>query len=191
MTEDHDQHLAAIVAGDADAFGRWVAGVEAGLRAVLRPFAAVVDTEAVLQETLLRVWQCAPRHVADGRPHGLFRLAVRIARNLAIDEARRARGVVFDEALAEPLRELPDAPERGAPDPHLRRALAECHAQLTGRPAESLAARLAAEGAEPDETLAARLGMTLNTFLQNITRARKLLVECLSRRHVDLTQELR
>jgi RNA polymerase sigma-70 factor (ECF subfamily) len=40
-------------------------------------------------------------------------------------------------------------------------------------------------------TLAERLGMRLNTFLQNVTRARKLLVECLERRHVDLTLELR
>ena len=97
MTVDHDQHLAAIVAGDADAFGRWVAGVELGLRGVLRPFAAVVDTEAVLQETLLRVWQAAPRHTPDGRPHGHFRLAARTARNRAIDNARRARGVSLDD----------------------------------------------------------------------------------------------
>lgn len=191
MTVDHDQHLAAIVAGDADAFGRWVAGVELGLRGVLRPFAAVVDTEAVLQETLLRVWQAAPRHTPDGRPHGLFRLAARIARNLAIDEARRARGVSLDDEVLALQRDLPDAPERGAPDPHLRRALAECHAQLTGRPAEAFTMRFESAGAEPDATLAERLGMRLNTFLQNVTRARKLLTECLERRHVDLTLELR
>ena len=79
---DLDEHLAEIQAGDPDAFGRWIAAAEPTLRETLRSFAAVVDTEAVLQEALLRVWQVAPRFVRDGEPNGLFRLAVRIARNL-------------------------------------------------------------------------------------------------------------
>lgn len=64
---DLDSFLPAILAGDVDAFGYWVAGAEARLRNSLRHFAAVVDTEAVVQETLLRVWQVAPRFVSDGR----------------------------------------------------------------------------------------------------------------------------
>ena len=32
--------------------------------------------------------------------------------------------------------------------------------------------------------------MRLNTFLQNFTRARKLLAECLEKNHVDLDAEL-
>lgn len=88
---DLDTHLSAIVAGDADAFGRWVAGAEPRVRGSLASFAAVVDTEAVVQETLLRIWQVAPRFRPDGRPDGLVRLAVRIARNLAVSEVRRAR----------------------------------------------------------------------------------------------------
>ena len=66
--------------GDADAFARWMAGVEHPLRAGLRRFAGQVDAEAVLQETLLRIWQVAPRFVPDGRPDGLVRLGHRIAR---------------------------------------------------------------------------------------------------------------
>ena len=69
-----------------------------GSRAPSRPcatrcasFAAVVDVEAVLQESLLRVWQVAPRFDADGGPNGLLRLAIRIARNLAVSELRRTR----------------------------------------------------------------------------------------------------
>jgi RNA polymerase sigma-70 factor (ECF subfamily) len=52
---DLDRHLPAIAAGDPDAFAPWVAGAEPALRDSLRPFAARVDTEAVLQEALLRV----------------------------------------------------------------------------------------------------------------------------------------
>jgi RNA polymerase sigma-70 factor (ECF subfamily) len=38
--------------------------------------------------------------------------------------------------------------------------------------------------------VAATLGMKKNTFLQNFGRARKLLVECLRKRGVDLEVEL-
>src|SRR5262245_45932383 len=97
---DADLHLPAIVDGQTAAFGRWMSLAEPPLRDSLRPYAARVDVEAVLQETLLRVWQAAPRHVPDGRPNSLFRLAIRIARNLAVDEVRRARvAPVPDEGL--------------------------------------------------------------------------------------------
>ena len=67
---DLDRHLPGILAGDSSAFATWMAGAEPRLRASLRSFAVQVDTEAVLQETLLRVWQVAPRFVPDGRPDG-------------------------------------------------------------------------------------------------------------------------
>ena len=54
----------------------------------------------------------------------------------------------------------------------------------------AVAARLAAGGAEPDEALAEKLGMRLNTFLQNFTRARKLLRACLEKAGVQLDAEL-
>ncbi len=89
--DDTDRELAAIAAGDADAFARWLARAEPALRRSLRRFAVAVDTEAVLQEGLLRAWQVAPRCERDGRPHGLLRLSMRIVQNLAISEARRRR----------------------------------------------------------------------------------------------------
>ena len=103
---DLDHELVAIGAGDPDAFARWVAGAEASLRGTLRPLAARVDGEALLQEALLRVWQVAPRCLPDGRPNALLRLGARIARNLAIDELRRARvdpteGAALERALAD------------------------------------------------------------------------------------------
>jgi RNA polymerase sigma-70 factor (ECF subfamily) len=179
---DLDAQLAAIAAGDPHAFGRWVAGAEPTLRASLRSFAAQVDAEAVLQEALLRVWQVAPRCRPDGQPNALFRLALRICRNLAIDEVRRDRSVAVDvqELLVE---------EPHPPDPLLRRAIADCREALPDKPAAALAARLEGAGAEPDETLAARLHMKLNTFLQNVGRARKLLVTCLERRGIRVGEE--
>jgi RNA polymerase sigma-70 factor (ECF subfamily) len=178
---DLDRYLPEIAAGDAEVFGLWVAGVESELRASLRPFAATVDTESVVQETLLRIWQVAPRHVPDGKPQSLLRLAVRIARNLAMDEVRRVRAQPVDPGI-------PDAGDPDPPpsDPFLRRVIVECYRRLGGKPAAALAARLASGGAAPDEVIAARLGMRLNTFLQNFTRARRQLAECLRARGIDI-----
>ena len=178
---DLDELLPAIGAGDATAFARFVAGAEAPLRASLRRFAAAVDAEAILQETLLRIWQLAPSFAGDGKANALLRFSYRVAHNLAVSETRR-RHTTVEEITAE----LAD-PEPGAPpDPFLRRAIAECRERLPGKPAQALGARLGARGDEPDALLAARLQMTLNTFLQNFTRARRLLAECLEGRGVDL-----
>jgi RNA polymerase sigma-70 factor (ECF subfamily) len=180
---DLDALLPAIGAGDVDAFARFVAGAEPPLRASLRSFAASVDTEAVLQETFLRLWQLAPRFVPDGAPNALLRFAHRAARHLCISELRRQHGTTPDgERVAEAADPTPAAP----PDPLLRRAIEACRDKLPGKPAAALAARLAGSGDEPDAALARRLGMTLNTFLQNFTRARKLLADCLRKRGVDL-----
>ncbi|HJZ84680.1 MAG TPA: sigma-70 family RNA polymerase sigma factor [Polyangia bacterium] len=157
----------------------------------MRALAAHVDVEAVLQEALLRVWQVAPRFAADGRPNGLLRLGVRIARNLALDELRRARLLPEEaHALERALADAQVGDPANDPDPLLRQAIEDCRGELPGKPAAALAQRLAAAGGEPDAVLAERLGMRLNTFLQNVTRARKLLAECLERRGVDLTEVL-
>jgi RNA polymerase sigma-70 factor (ECF subfamily) len=184
---DLDAHLAAIQAGDPTAFARWIAGAEPTLRETLRSFAAVVDTEAVLQEALLRVWQVAPRFVPDGEANGLFRLAVRIARNLAVSERRRhTREVREDEPIDPGVPLVTITPV----DPLLRRRIEECRDALPSKPGDALRARLTADGTEPDEVLAERLSMRVNTFLQNITRARRLLSECLEAHGVDLALEL-
>lgn len=184
---DLDVYLPSITAGDADAFARWLACAEAGLRRGLRRFAAVADTEAVLQETLLRVWQVAHRYPGDGRPNGLLRLAARIARNLAVSEARRRRlGTVELEAARDDA--VLDTGAGSEPDAELVRAIQRCREALPRQPARALAARLDGAGQSPDRSLALGLGMRLNTFLQNITRARRLLADCLRRRGFDLGQ---
>ena len=61
-----------------------------------------------------------------------------------------------------------------------------CIEQLPQQPAAALEARLGNAGHDPDETLATRLGMQLNTFLKNFGRARALLLDCLKSKGVAL-----
>jgi len=183
---DLDIHLAAIVAGDADAFARWLAGAEQPVRLSLASFAAVVDAEAVLQEALLRVWQVAPRFVADGGANGLLRLAVRIARNLAVSELRRTRTRPVEPRDLEDHHAVRPTPS----DPMLRAAIVECRDKLPAKPREAFDARTGGGGEKDDLALATALGMRLNTFLQNFARARKLLAECLHKRGILVDQEL-
>jgi DNA-directed RNA polymerase specialized sigma24 family protein len=175
---DLDRHLPEIAAGDRDAFAGWVADAEHALRDALRPFAARVDVEAVLQETLLRVWQVAGRVHPDGKANALFRLAVTISRNLALSQLRRERQASDDPP--EP------AVEPREPDPLLARVIRLCLEHLPPKPRSAFLARLAACGGEDDPVLASRLRMRLNTFLQNVTRARRLLARCLASKGVEM-----
>ena len=186
-----DALVAAIAAGDADAFGRWIGGAERPLRDSLRRFAASVDTEAVLQEALLRLWQVAPRFESDGKPNGFLRLGVRIAHNLAVSELRKTHREV-DRSDDELRRALTTAEQHrdAPPDPILRAAIEACRDMLPPQPRAAIDARLSSHGGQPDARLAEGVHMTKNTFLQNVTRARKLLAECLAGRGVDLTQEM-
>lgn len=184
---DSDLELPAIQRGDAEAFARWLVGAEPALRAGLRKFATVVDSEAVLQEALLRVWQVAERCEGDGRPHALLRLAMRITQNLAISEARRNR--LLPTAVGDELPE-PVVEPANAPDEAVRAAVQRCLEKLPPQPARAITVRLADEARTADRELAFGCGMTTNTFLQNVTRARKLLAECLRRSGFDLALEM-
>ncbi len=136
------------------------------------------------------MWQVAARVEPDGKPNGLLRLAIVTARNLAISETRRARGetavdTVHDRATVD----VPDVRRTGG-DPFLREHVRRCREQLPTKPAAALTARLESAGVVSDRELAAGVGMRPNTFLQNITRARRWLAECLKRAGVDLELEL-
>lgn len=187
-SHDHDALAPAIAAGDAEAFAAWLAFAEPVVRRSLTSFAARVDVEAVVQETLLRLWQVAPRFVPDGAPNGLLRLALRIGRNLAVSEVRKLHGAAASLEDAERAQEVEEGPE--PPDPLLRAVIAACVEQLPASPQRALRARCDSAGDDDDKTLAARLGMQLNTFLQNFTRARRQLAACLSQHGVTLPGEL-
>ncbi|MCA9284988.1 MAG: hypothetical protein KDA22_07235 [Phycisphaerales bacterium] len=177
---DHDLHLERIAAGDPRAFAAWVAAAEPRVRLSLSSFAARVDTEVVVQETLLRIWQVAPRFAPDGRPDGLIRLAVRIARNLAVTEVRRRRPELVDDAMLDEHAAAP-VPPVDPPDGALRAAVERCLEALPTKPRQAIQARIAG-AVERDRVLAENIGMKLNTFVQNVRRARLALTACL-RKH--------
>lgn len=176
-----DELAPAIAIGDAEAFATFLACVEDPVRRSLKPFAARVDVEAVVQEAFLRIWQVAPRFVPDGRDNGLLRLAFRVARNLALDELKRRR--------EEPIDAAGDAASETAlepvfVDPLLAARIAECFDELPEQPRRAMGARLENEGCDPDSVLAERCRMKPNTFFQNVTRARRLLASCLEARGI-------
>jgi DNA-directed RNA polymerase specialized sigma24 family protein len=171
--------------GDADAFAEWMRMVEHPLRRSLARFARYLDVEVVVQETFLRMWLAATNHerCLEGENASL-KFAFRVARNVVREELRRMRPsqIVGEEAL-DGLPESGIVPE--FPDPFLRRAIVECFDRLPAQPKTALNARIQG-GYLPDRDLAEMVRMRLNTFLQNIVRARKLMAECLESRGVQL-----
>lgn len=173
--------------GDEESFSSWLAGAERPLRLSLRRFAAAVDTESIVQETLLRIWQVANRCEPDGKPNGLLRLALRIGRNLAVDELRRRRSELPAAGSSDDAWDDADPVEPAVlPDPLLRRQIRLCLERLAGAPRRALLLRIANAGGAPDRVLAEQARMRLNTFLQNVSRARRLLARCLERSGVSL-----
>lgn len=181
---DLDALLPRIAAGDAGAFGQYLSAVELTVRKSLKTFATRVDVEAALQETFLRVWQVAPRIVVDAQGNALLRVTLRIAKNLCISEVRRRREELPGDE-AEPVEAATFVPP---PDPLLSARLRACVDELPPQPAAALRARIASGGGEPDSALAEACRMKPNTFLQNVTRAKKLLVECLARVGIALPE---
>ena len=181
MSEIDDAYQ-RIQEGDEEAFTSWVRFCETPLRKSLRRFARYVDVESVVQEGLLRMWRLAPTQKLEGENASL-RFALRLVHNLAVSEARRHGKAT--QAELEDLTEFPDleVPPDPPADDWLRQAILRCLEKLPNRPRAALTARLR-EG--PDRELARSVRMQLNTFLQNIVRARKLMAECLKRAGVNV-----
>ncbi|MBP7148713.1 MAG: hypothetical protein KBD01_14360 [Acidobacteria bacterium] len=170
--------------GSQSGFTSWVQLCEASLRSSLRSFARAVDVEAVLQECLLRMWTLARELDLDDRENASMRVAIRMARNLALDELRRSSRTERIEDLGE---ELVDVTPRW-PDPGLRGLIQQCFERLPGKPRQALLARISGRA---DRDLARELRMQVNTFVQNVARARRALAECLERQGVRLQEHLR
>jgi DNA-directed RNA polymerase specialized sigma24 family protein len=188
MSELDDAYLRA-QSGDAVGFENWVRRVELPLRMSLRSFARQVDTEAIIQEGLLRMWVLAPTLALEGENASL-RYALRVVYNLALHEAKRLqRFVPLDlEGTGVPS-ELTVEPEPPI-DPGLRKAISDCISRLSKQARNALLARLHG-GLEPDRALADRLSMRLNTFLQNVIRARQHVAQCLESRGISVRELLR
>ena len=162
--------------GDVDAFGDWMGCVERPIRRSLARYASLVDAEGIVQEALLRMW-----HLASDRNRTLegenasLRWALALARNLARNEARKRKRHA----------ELPNLPVNDEPvldpdsDPLLMRRIRECVGKLTGQLWRAFDLRLKLGAQVPDAQLAQIAEMTRNTFLQNVTRARRQVVRCL------------
>ena len=166
--------------GDAGAFANWMALVEHPVRGSLRRFARAIDVESALQEAFLRMWIAnQDRGRAFVGEDASLRFTLRVARNVALEEVRRAK---LDHLVAlddlDPSSEPSIEPTPPA-DPGLLRAIKDCVSRLRGKPREALLTRLARGHEQSDRDNAASLGMAVNTFLQNVVRARKLVAACL------------
>ena len=167
----------------AGGFARWMSLVERPLRGSLRRFARAVDAESVLQETFLRMWVAAQDQgrAIEGE-NGSLRFALRVARLVALEDVRRSRlGHLVALEDLDPSAEPKIDPEP-VDDPGLLRAVKDCLEHLAGKPRMAMMARLAEGHESPDRDLAASVGMAVNTFLQNIVRARKSVADCLERK---------
>ena len=166
--------------GDVGAFANWMALVERPVRGSLRRFARAIDVESAVQETFLRMWLARQDQEREFTgENASMRFALRVARNVALEEVRRAR---LDHLVA--LDDLDPSSEPSidpAPlaDKGLLRAIKNCVSRLRGKPRDALLARLARGHELHDRDVAASLGMAVNTFLQNVVRARKLVAVCL------------
>lgn len=184
-----DELWQAVCRGVPSAFGDWMGRVERPIRRSLEPFARAVDAEGVVQEALERMWLFArDRGSGLAGENASLRFAIVMARNIARNEARKRGRERY--LPPEDLPEVPVAPEP-APDPFLRAAILDCLGRLSGRPLAALRARLEAGHHSPDKVLATSVGMTLNTFLQNLVRARRRLLECLGSRGIRIEEALR
>ena len=177
---DVDDLWARVRSGDRIAFGDWMGRVERPIRFSLSRFARNVESEVVVQETLMRMWLLAqePRELKG--PDASLRFAIGMARNIALGEARRREREVSlpeDDVIEEPRPEPPS-------DPGLARAIRDCLDRLTGQVAKAIVARIESGHRLSDRALAQLVGMTTNTLLQNIVRARRKIADCLEAKGV-------
>jgi RNA polymerase sigma factor (sigma-70 family) len=178
---ERSEHL-AIAERDGEVFARWLARCEEALRLSLRAYARDVDVEGIVQEAALRVWQHAPEIRHDGRRECLLRWAVTVARNLARDQLRR----LGREARLEDDDDPPDPSTAKPADPLLQQRIRQCRDKLPAKPALALDTRVENGGTVSDRQLAPLAGMTYDAFRQNLTRARRLLENCLRGYGIDV-----
>lgn len=182
MKTEVDRKYRGAQLGNIESFTAWVRLVEMPLRRGLRSFSRSVDVEVVLQEGLLRMWILAPSLALSGTNASL-RYALVLVHRLAISEERRRgrrREVPLEDV--QEAADLPAAPDSPS-DPRLRAIILGCIEKLPAGPRRALLKRLEDDGTA-DRERAGALGMKLNTFFQNIVRARRSVRSCLEKNGV-------
>ncbi len=183
-----DSLYQAACRGDQQALAAWMGRVERPIRLSLESYARAVDVEGIVQETLFLMLLRA----RDGGRQltgedASLKFAIGMARKLAKSQARKLGREIYlpTEDLPEPQAIL-DPPS----DPLLARAIRECFAKLTRQPRRALQAQILHDSDLDGRRIAKRVGMTANTFWQNIKRARRQLADCLRDKGVPLEEIL-
>lgn len=177
----------------ADALDRWfvedVLPLEPALMRLLRRYwRRADDVPDLRQEVYTRVYEGAAR---DGMPSATAAYVFRTARNLLIDQARRAQVVSFD--LVAELEELPDAPrDEWSPE---RIAAARAELRLLERALDALPPRcrevvsLRRIDGLSQKDIAARLGIAEGTVEKHVTLGMRALAETLAGQGVDIATD--
>jgi RNA polymerase sigma factor (sigma-70 family) len=178
--------LQAIAARDPEAFTGWFARHEIVLKRSLRSFASIVDVEAVVQDTAIRVWERASGLAPDGRSGFLVRWAVTVAMNNARNQARRA-------GRSQPLEAHSPGPSTydRMPDPALRTRIQTCRERLPSKLRLVMDQLLADGGQQSCRELAVSIGISFDAIRQNLSRARRALEKCLESYRIDVREYLR
>jgi DNA-directed RNA polymerase specialized sigma24 family protein len=176
-----DEAFADARSGNRDAFTRWMRMAEIPIRHTLARYARHVDVEAAMQETLLRMWLLVndPGRVLTGE-NASVRFGCRVAANVAKEELRRLRLAPLEVEPQDPS----DPPQS---DPFVRRAIRECRDKLPRKLHIAIGVQVS-DGYRGSREAAAIARMKVNTFLQNLVRARRLLRTCLEHRGVRLAE---
>ena len=158
------------------------------MRLLRRYWRRADDVPDLRQEVYMRVYEGAAR---DGLPSATAAYVFRTARNLLIDQARRARVVSFD--LVAELEELPEAPrDEWSPE---RIAAARAELRLLERALEALPPRcrevvsLRRIDGLSQKDIAARLGIAEGTVEKHVTLGMRALAETLAGQGVDIATD--
>jgi len=188
-----DPHVERSAPSPEAALDRWfvdeVLPLEPALMRLLRRYwRRADDVPDLRQEVYTRVYEGAAR---DGLPSATAAYVFRTARNLLIDQARRARVVSFD--LVAELEELPEAPrDEWSPE---RVAAARAELRLLERALDALPQRCREvvslrriEGLSQKD-IAARLGIAEGTVEKHVTLGMRALAESLAGQGVDVAAD--
>ncbi|UXX84035.1 sigma-70 family RNA polymerase sigma factor [Roseovarius pelagicus] len=173
-----EQQIARVATGDRLAFGALYSQTSAKLFGIaLRVLKDRAEAEEVLQEVYVKVWHNANRYRANGLSPMTW--LITIARNTAIDRARKRResqaGLDAAEAMADPT----PGPEALAVQSSEREKLAGCFGELEEGRADAVR-RAYLEG-ETYAELATSFDVPLNTMRTWLRRSLMKLKECLTR----------